>query len=96
MSLLDDSLKEYGVVILNIYNEILEQVSYFLGIDGTNEVDGLKDFDRLEASTIVELLAVVQQNPAFPPAALAGREAASMARCLMSTNALFGPVCVGA
>ena len=70
MSLLDDTLKEYGVTILNIYNEILDHVSYFLGIDDSAEAEGLKDFDRLEASTIVELLAVVQEAPMFPAEAL--------------------------
>lgn len=66
MSLLDDTLRDYGDVVLSVYNAILDIVCVFLGV---NKLDayGLDEFDSLSLDSVVALIQTVGANPALPP-----------------------------
>jgi hypothetical protein len=66
MSLLDDTLQNYGVILLAIYNQVLEKVEYLTG--GTSsEAGGLTEFSDLKLETVVSLLQTLGALP-VPPA----------------------------
>jgi hypothetical protein len=65
MSLLDDALQNYGVILLAIYNQVLEKVEYLTG--GTSsEAGGLDDFSDLKLDTVVSLLQTLGSLPVVP------------------------------
>lgn len=65
MSLLDDTLKEYGTLVVSIYNEVLELVSYYNGGGNVSAV-GLTEFNTLDMDSLVGLIDSVGKLANFP------------------------------